>query len=398
MNRNVARMVFPLLVVVAAAACGDSADVATEDPADDTTSTAPATPDPTAVPAPEYVPDLPNLCGEGTIGGLVGTEHAAHATIIEIGPREAVGAGSTAHTVTVQIDDLIFTRSFDEEIEPIDVGPGETLELFLPEATVLADGLSTHDATLTVEGLADVDQAIIFFRPPFFDHQRDGVLTGAATLAGDGSLDLSGFCTEVLQQSAELYTEALGLANPLELIEAWADAIAAGAEEQFVIDLQAATAEPPSEETWNLSDPPRRPLNPTDAPEAIAVDLDLRVMFVELDDFGLGVIGAQTETGASAAVTATAAGVPVPVYFLPGADTTITVVEFDLADEGTRLPIASVDLAEVTAPDTAGFLVTGTTTDTIITVLSEADVAQRLGVDPDQLEGLRETYLTRPDA
>lgn len=217
----------------------------------------------------------------------------------------------------------------------------------------------------------------------------------------DGALSFNGYCqheTEVLEEVAD----RLGDADAVAMLVRFAEANArgegvdelSGAFEQWRREIDAAS-EPPS---WEDEDPATRTLRPELVPPELRPSLDVYGVHYAVDDLPDGAaIGARTESGVSwSLIAGSSLPMTAPLYYLRDVDTTVEVILQPVgAVAGGADVLASIALAEVVDAG-GGIEVTGSVADgsVQITALTRPEIAERLGVGVEELDGLRDTFLS----
>jgi len=218
----------------------------------------------------------------------------------------------------------------------------------------------------------------------------DGYVAHIIGAGADGELKFPSTCGDVWAGHADEIISAAAISSPVELVDQWLAAEAAGSESTLVA-LETAVLNtdgtPPIE--WADLDPTQRSLLPTEVPEEVQTILDVRPVYLEMSDVEAGdLVYLRTESGSSLQVTAESLPTVTTAYFLP----TDTVIEVGIRrPDGSTEPIAKWPIIEAVA--SGALLISGTPGDPTVESLSVDEVAKRFGISVDELEELRKSYL-----
>lgn len=269
--------------------------------------------------------------------------------------------------------------------------PGTTVPVLVAD-TEFASGYRVELPAPDLDAVMERDLVVVFGRRVERFVRLERII---ATI--DGAPSFHGFCqgdADVLAEIADRLGDADVLAMLVRLAEAGTNGLAEmrDAFVQWRADMEAASAPPP----WHEQDPATRVLGPMTVPADLRQSLDVFGASYALDDLDpFASIGARTESG----VTSPLVGGPTlplvwPVFVLRGIDTMVEVFVQTAGVEPEVEVIGTVSLADVDAAG-GGIEVTGSVRDGTVTIetLSREEIAERLGIDADQLDARRQTVL-----
>lgn len=273
---------------------------------------------------------------------------------------------------------------------------GQPVSVFVPDTQISLghryevpgvdlDQVMSRDV-VTVFGVADVGG---FVRPVRVLSESD-----------DG-LSFNGYCDHEGDVLAEI-ADRLGSPDVLSMLVQFSEANAQGegisalreAFEQWRSDRDAANAPPP----WEDQDPATRPLDPHSVPDGLLSSLDVLGVSFALDDLAdADAVGVRTESGISGSlIGASAMPFVGPLYFLRDVDETVDVFVQSVSSDAEPQLVASVELAAIVEAG-GGIEISGSVRDGTVTIstLTREQMADRLAVEPEQLDQLRTNYLSR---
>lgn len=264
--------------------------------------------------------------------------------------------------------------------------PGATLWALTSEERI-QDGVRYVGADILAEvtaGQRDV-LAVAYLDPATAD--RVVPRLAHAVVDDGGRTRLDGNCHQLGEQ-IDWIADALGDPSGLEMLVRFARASDGNLAE---LDRASAAwidgdAPPP----WELQDPRQRSLVPSLVPADLRAAVDVVGVWVAIDDADTPVF-VRTESGQSApGLSPTVLPGAMPAYFLD----TDTTIEVFVTGESERT-IGTIAVDQVLGE--GGIEVSGSLgdDDVRITVLSRAELADRLSVEVELLETLRQQYLDR---
>lgn len=233
-----------------------------------------------------------------------------------------------------------------------------------------------------------------------FGSSRDGLVRPVRVLSTvDGELSSNGYCDHQAEALVDV-AGRLGETDVVDMLVRFAEANARGegveelsrAFEQWRRDIDAAS-EPPG---WDEQDPAVRVLGPGTVPPELLGSLDVYGAHVAVDGLVDGrVIGVRTESGLSwGLVAGTSLPMTVPLYVLRDTDTTVEVIVQSIGGSDAEV-VASIPLVEIVDAG-GGIEITGSVGDGAVEIasLTRTEIAARLGIGLDELDRLRDTYLS----
>jgi hypothetical protein len=273
--------------------------------------------------------------------------------------------------------------------------PGQPVSVFVP------DTLIQHGSRFEVPGV-DLDQVMSQDTVTVFGGDVDGFVRPVRVLSeSDDGLSFNGYCDHEGDVFAEI-ADRLGYPSVLSMLVQFAEANNHGegisglreAFEQWRSDLDAASAPPP----WQDQDPATRQLDPHSVPDDLLSSLDVLGVSFAFDDLGdAAAVGVRTESGISGSLIG-AAALPFvgPLYFLRDVDQTVEVFVQSVSSGAEPQEVGSVELAAVVDAG-GGIEISGSVRDGTVTIstLTREQMAERLAVEPEQLDQLRTNYLSR---
>ena len=335
-------------------------------------------------------------CGLQTLALIVSAPVVFDGRVVSVGERgEYAGSGPwmiIGRIVEIAIDHAVVG---DDRMDPAD----GVLRVLWPEQYI-EGGVRWFAGGPDLDRVQQLDSGLFFAYV-----ERDDpplAVIGHVASQGESGLSFNGDC-EHLEDVADGVAVELGDASGVDMLRRHA---VAGANGEDLAELDRAVEEhmrkmdEQSRPDWSELDPRSRVLGPATVPEDVRDDLRVVGASYAVTDLGeFEVIGARTESGVSEPLIASTALPSVsPLYFLEGIDSTVEIIVGSAAgDSASMKAIASVPVAEIVGTggiEVMGSLSAGTLS---VTTLTNAEMAQRLGVDEAALERLRETYLKPPN-
>lgn len=274
------------------------------------------------------------------------------------------------------------------------VETGESVRVFVPD-TLISDGYQADVPGVDLDQVMSNDVVTVFGVP-------DGDLVRPVRVLSesDNGVSFNGYCDHEGDVFAEI-AERLDQSDVVSMLVEFAQANARGegisalsdAFEQWRAEIDAASAPLP----WENQDPAQRLLDPQTVPADLLPWLDVLGVSFALDDLGdAAAVGVRSDSGISAPLI----GAPVvpavgPLYFLRDVDETVTVfVQASSADFEHR-DVGSIELAAIVEAG-GGIEITGSVRDGTVTIntLNREQIADRLGVESEELDQLRSNYLS----
>lgn len=423
----------PLVAVsllVVAAGCGDgSSDGAVGRPSSSTTPLSPpvSSPSPSVSPVPSVssVPEpvdgwsglvrvpvevagLPK--GDLVDGGCTGVYETAWVTraqlvlegrpvrVSERGMVSGGGRGWIGRVVELEVSDVIIntddTGDGDRDGDGGSIAVGDLVRVLVADTEFNADA-RWEDETPDVDQVAGRELVTVF------GYSWEGFVRPHRIVSPtpDG-VSFNGYCGE--DDLIAWVADHVGEADPYAMLHrfsAGGDELEAELSAAYAAwaDWQDSLNAPP---LWEEQDPSVRILSPGAVSDEVRPLLDVVGVSFELDDLGDGTaVGVRTESGLSEPLVGPGALPSVStLFFLTGIDETVTVVVRASADANSaEQTIGTVPLVDVLAAG-GGIAVTGSVAagDVTVVTLTRVEIAERLGIDVDGLDALRDQVLNDP--